>query len=93
MATDAEGREDYFGAAILSGAADIADSTVSLQPAETARIRIPATVSFGGDERVRLDRSRNQPVTVRAQLMLTMAPCRWAEPVVSTNSVSVTFRK
>lgn len=92
VGADDQGGKFEFGGAYLEGTPDVAGSTITLHPRESATVRAAGRmrdIREGlGDIRTPL----NRELKLTAEFQLTTEPCRWTAPIVSDAAVTVTIR-
>ena len=90
--TDDRGNQRHLTGAMLYGDTRAPETTLVLQPDETARIRVPGVFNMPQRDANRVATVDGIGREIRAKMIVSVAHCEWSAPIVS-QAVPVTMRR
>jgi hypothetical protein len=90
--TDDGGRTVALSGTTILGDAHTPETTLLLEPGETARIRVPGVFHVPQSDASRVATVDGVERQIRARMMVSMAVCEWSAPILSS-PVTVTMRR
>jgi hypothetical protein len=90
--TDDRGKQHWLTGTMLFGDARASETTLILQPGETARIRVPGVFNVPRRDANRVATVDGIEREIRAKMIVSVAHCEWSAPIIS-QAVSVTMRR
>ena len=90
--SDDLGKQRHLTGAMLYGDTRAPETTLVLQPGETARIRVPGVFNVPQQDANRVATVDGIEREMRATMIVSVAHCEWSAPIIS-QAVSVTMRR